>query len=269
MRVVSLSPSITDILVSIGAGDSLVGITPFCKPWFGRDVREVEFAGDYLRARVDVLERLRPDYVFLQSHVHDKIYADLRSRGFNAILVSLPSTVLEALSNVVLVGSIVGRHHESRELVSKIMDELSEQLAESYSKPIHNRVRVYVEYLWPNWTYDTSGSLTYINDEVWIAGGLNIFYDVTNKFFTPRDEDVLARKPELILVNVEPIIKIGLTDYLRRRNIINELYRHNSRVELLVESREVNLAHWGPTALVPTIKTLTQLVRELSTTTTN
>ena len=260
MRIVSLSPSITDVLVSIGASDSIVGVTPFCRPWLNKDVRELNVVGDYLRVRIDVLKRLRPDYVLLQSHVHDKLYNELKSKGFNAVLIPLPESVLDALSNIVFIGSLLGRNYESRSLVAKLIDQLHPLIKDSYIKPLSNRVKVYIEYLWPNWTYTTSGALTFINDEVWIAGGLNIFYDVVNKFFAPTDEDVISRRPKLILVNVEYAMKVSVNEYLKKRSVIKELFRQGCRVELVKESREVNLAHWGPTALLPTVKVIRKFI---------
>ena len=266
MRVASLSPSITDVLVSIGASDSVVGVTPFCRPWIDKDLGELEIVGDYLRIRVEVLKRLRPDYILLQSHVHDRLYDVLRSKGFNAILVPLPESILASLANIVFIGALIGRAYEARLLTAKLMDQLHPLVKESYREPITGRIRVYIEYLWPNWTYTTSGALTFINDEVWAAGGINIFHNVVNKFFTPSDRDIMHGKPELVLVNIEPGMKVNLNTYVKKREVIKELLKQGSRVELIKESRRVNLAHWGPTALIPTIETIRRLINTIKTT---
>jgi len=265
LRIVSLSPSITDVLVSIGASDSIVGVTPFCRPWLSKDIRELNIVGDYLRIRIDVLKKLRPDYVLLQSHVHDRLYSELRSKGFKAILIPLPESIPASLANIVFIGTLVGRGYEARSLTAKLMDQLYPVVKKSYQEPVTSRVKVYIEYLWPNWTFSTSGSLTFVNDEVWIARGINIFHSVINKFFTPSDEDVIHGKPELVLVNIEPGMKVNLSTYVKKREVIKELLKQGSKVRLIRESRNVNLTHWGPTALIPTIEFIRSLISTIKT----
>lgn len=226
MRIVSLLPSVTDVLVSLGLEDGVVGVTPFCLPWLKRKgLGDVVLAGDYLNIKIDKLKKLRPDVVFIQSRVHDRFLEPLRAMGFNVFLVALPSSVLDALVEVIRISDIVGRGYEGRLMVSKLYDGLKPFMDESRILPTNLRHRVYVEFLWPNWTYSTSGSLTYINDIVWLAKGLNIFHDVVTEFFTARDDDIFRLKPRAVLVNIEPYMKINMDKYLSKREAISRLVR--------------------------------------------
>lgn len=262
MRIVSLSPSVTDALATMGLGDHVVGATPFCLTWLrGRGPGSVEIVGDYLRVDVGKLKLLRPDVVFLQSRVHDRFYGSLRGLGFNVRLVGLPETVMGALSELVKIADAVGAPREGRELALGLARELAELAGERAGLPEGSRPRVYVEYLWPDWTYTAAGAFTFVNDMVWLAGGLNVFHGGPAGFFRPGDEELAALRPQVVLVNVEPGMRVDAGGYLRRRGAVRRLAElHGTRVHLVPESRDVNLAHWGPSTLVRTVARIAELL---------
>jgi len=244
MRIVSLSPVVTETLVLLGLEDEVVGVTPWCKTYLNDASKEA--VGTYRGILFDRLEKAKPDAVFLQSRVHDRMVDAVRSRGFNAYLVPLPTNIHSIISHVIIdVGSIVGRYYEARELGEKLLGKISR-----VSERVRGlrRLKVYVEYLWPDKTFSSAGALTFIDDGVRIAGGENIFRDTPQEFFSPSNEEVARRNPEAILVNVEPSLK-GLTvdEYRRIRRPLEDTkaFREN-KVVLVKESRNANLAHFGP-----------------------
>jgi len=266
VKIVSLSPSITDTLTTLGLEDHIVGVTPFCLQWLkDKDLSNIVFVGDYLKVNVEKLKLLKPDIVFLQSHVHDKIFKDLAGLGFNVYLINLPETVVGSISEIIKISDITGKSYEGREIASKLTEELMKHTKDLVNKPINSRIKVYIEYLWPNWTYSTSGALTFINDMIWLAGGLNIFYNKITKFFKPEDNELINLKPQITLVNVEPHMKIDISKYLNNRKVMKELTKlFNTKVYLITETKEVNLAHWGPSALIKTIVKIKELISSLS-----
>ena len=261
MRIVSLSPSVTETLVELGLEDEIVGVTPWCKMYL-RNPEGKEAVGTYTYVPIDKLKKLNPDTVFLQSRVHDKIFYNIKSLGFNAYLVPLPTNVNAIISHIILdIGAIVGRYYESREVADKLIEKVVE-ISRRTKKS--RRVKIYIEFLWPDRTFSTAGSLTYIDDEVRIAGGENIFYDTPREFFNPRNEDIVERNPELVLVNVEPqMSRLMLEEYkkLRKELSSTKAFKEN-KVFLVVESRYVNLAHFGP-SFISTVEWLAKTLRSL------
>jgi len=260
MKIVSLSPAVTETLSLLGLEDETIGITPWCKMYLRNSNKDI--VGSYLAINFDKLKRLSPDIVFIQSRVHDKFHRVLIDMGFNTYLIPLPTNIYAVISHIVLdVGAIVGRYVESRELGDRMAEEIGRiRRSADRDKP----VRVYIEYLWPDKTYSTSGSLTFIDDAIRIAGGLNIYSDTPKEFFFPRDEDTVARDPQIILVNIEPPFEnLTLNEYKTIRNGLASLdaYREN-RIYLVRESRNVNLAHFGP-SIVSTIKYIADILRSL------
>lgn len=245
IRIVSLSPAATETLSLLGLEDEIVGITPWCSMYLNNPSGK-EIAGTYLDIRFDVLSKLAPDVVFLQSRVHDNMFREVRSRGFNAYLLPLPTNVYAIISHIVVdIGSVVGRYYEARELAEKLLDEVRRLVRLCMRRC---RRRVYVEYLWPDRTFSTAGCLTYVDDGIRIAGGENIYHDVAREFFNPKDEETAARDPEVVLVNIEPPWE-GLTveQYKEMRSTLSSTKAFKeSRILLVKETKSVNLAHFGP-----------------------
>lgn len=261
MKIVSLSPSATETLVMLGLEDEIVGVTPWCKMYLDNPNKEV--VGTYLNISFDKLEKINPDIVFLQSRVHDKIFEVVRSKGFNAYLVPLPTNIYSIIAHIVVdVGSIVDRYYEARELGEKLLYRVLKMLERSRDL---KRVRVYIEYLWPDKTYSTTGSLTYIDDGVRIAGGENIFRDMPKEFFYPIDRDIVERNPDVVLVNIEPPwtgLTIERYKSIRESLSSTKAFKEN-RILLVEESRYINLAHFGP-SFIDTVEWLQKQLNRIS-----
>ena len=62
-RIVSLAPSVTEVIYELGLGESVVGVTRFCRyPQAARDVQKV---GGFYDANLEEVARLKPTHVFV------------------------------------------------------------------------------------------------------------------------------------------------------------------------------------------------------------
>jgi iron complex transport system substrate-binding protein len=64
-RIVSTSPSITEILFALGLGDRVVGVSTFCR--FPPAVGSLPKIGTFLRSDAELIARLRPDLVVIHA----------------------------------------------------------------------------------------------------------------------------------------------------------------------------------------------------------
>jgi len=263
MRIISLSPSVTETLVLLGLEDEIVGITPWCRMYL-KDPDNKIIVGSYLTILRDRIELLKPDIIFLQSRVQDKLFWILKEKGFNTFLIPLPTNVYSIISHIVIdVGSIVGRYYEAREIAERLIEAIARIRVKAFD--FKNRLRTYIEYLWPDKSFSSAGSLTYIDDMIRIAGGENIFRDYALEFFAPTDLDIIKKDPQIILVNIEPVMKnINIERYLEIRPILkNSTAYKYQRIFLVQESKELNLAHFGP-SFIKTIEWIYGLYRRFS-----
>ncbi|MEM0372039.1 MAG: ABC transporter substrate-binding protein [Ignisphaera sp.] len=256
MKIVSLSPAVSETLSILGLEDNIVGITPWCRMYLKDENKPI--VGTYLDVDIELLKKINPDIVFLQSHVHDEIFHKLRNRNINAHLLPLPTNLLDIISNVEFIASLTNRYWEGKELA----DKLIEMVMSIRKRSIDERPRVYVEFLWPDKTFTTSGCLTYIDDGVRIAGGMNIFFNKVAKFFHPKDEEIVSLDPQIVLVNIEPEFRdMNLDKYISiRKSLKNTSAFRTNNIFLIIESLEHNLAHPGPSFIINTLPKILQII---------
>jgi iron complex transport system substrate-binding protein len=192
-RIVSLYPSVTESLVQIGISEELVGVSSHCHLYVkGLKKMSVSSATEVNYKR---LEQIRPDLVLTTTGIQREMAKALHSKGYKVFPIPVPWSLYGIVANVLLIGALVGREEEAQELGEKLAGELE---ASRVQLRHEQRPRVYVE-LWPDKYSTTMGSLSFINDLVYAAGGCNIFFEKPLAYFTADSQDVAAANPNLML----------------------------------------------------------------------
>lgn len=83
-RVVSLSPSITEVLYALDLGPQIAGVTRYCK--FPSAARKKPQVGGYIDPDSEALLRLKPDLVVLREE-QTRLIQQLRGLGFHLLTV--------------------------------------------------------------------------------------------------------------------------------------------------------------------------------------
>jgi iron complex transport system substrate-binding protein len=215
MRIVSLVPSATDILVELGAVDELAAVTYACgvvskpvvvKPCIStenlspeevdRIVSSASANGEQLYL-VDygLIESLKPDLILAQGLCEvcgvtgDIVTEKLRSLA--PIFTLNPHTVKEILDDILLVGKLVKREREAVELVAAISAKLEYVREYAAGLPL---VRTAVL----EWLHPPFCSGHWVPELVELAGGRDI--GVAGKPSRRiRAEELLAHGPEKLV----------------------------------------------------------------------
>lgn len=191
-RIVSLVPSITELLWWLGAGDRLVGRTQFCvePPELGPRVPAV---GGTKTPRVQEIVALRPDLVVANKEENRREDVEaLAAAGLN-VLVTEPETVPAASAMIRQLGALTGCHARADALADEIERELG-------LRPSRGP-RVFVA-VWGRPLMGL-GCRSYGHDLVEAAGATNVLGD------RPRYPEIgvaelAALRPDLILLPDEP-----------------------------------------------------------------
>lgn len=119
-RVVSLVPSITEILIALGAGDRLIGATlPFSPP---AETGGPEVVGGFLSPDYQRVERLAPELIF-HSDLHRQGVQRFQSR--TSLVRLAPSSIAEGLSQIELLGRVFGREERAEAIVAEQRRQLA------------------------------------------------------------------------------------------------------------------------------------------------
>lgn len=222
MRIVSLLPSTTEILLAIGAGDDVVGVTFECDyPPAARNRRIVstsampeglspreidEFvvsamaAGDDLyHLQADALAELDADLVVTQDLCAvcavDVSVVDeaLNYLGCRADVVTIdPHTMEEVIESIVTLGQCCGRSEAAAEVVEGLRTRLDAVTAATVGR---DRPRVLVL----EWTDPPFAPGHWIPEMVALAGGESVLGTVGEKSYRIDWETARASEPDLVV----------------------------------------------------------------------
>ena len=197
-RIVSLVPSITELLFALGVGEAVVGCTLYCT-----EPREAVASrprvGGQKNPRLDLIRDLGADLVVANVEENLREHVDaLRSWGI-AVYVTYPRTVAEGIGLVRDLGAIVGAAERGVALASRLEDKLGARSAARDGRP---PVHVFC----PIWRhpYMTINRDTYVHDMLKVCGGDNVFADAAVRYPEIMLADVARAGPEVILLPDEP-----------------------------------------------------------------
>ena len=220
-RIVSLSPSNTEILFAIGAEKKLVGVTDYCNYPYELEskikTREITRVGGYWDPSIETIISLEPELVLISTahctvktnkcknecgrkcELTTKIANKLNKSSINVVSIS-PHSIKDMLDNILLIGKLVGKSIQSIKLVRELQQRI--ELIVSKSNTIIHKPKVYFE-VW-NEPYISVNSKTWIGDIITLAGGKNIFGEAVSEWPIITSEDIIKKNPDLIVFPVIP-----------------------------------------------------------------
>lgn len=201
-RVVSLTPSTTEILFAIGAGDLVVGVSTACdQPPQVKDIRKV---GDLADADMETLLALRPDLVVSTPLMIPELEERMRRRGMD-VYIAPQDTLEDVLESIEEIGRLTGREENAQALVEDLRDRIEAVRARAEAVPREDRPTVYIEIGYgPIYTV---GRNNFLHEMVTIAGGINMTGDIEQPFAQIASEVVVTRDPDVILLGYMTLIE--------------------------------------------------------------
>lgn len=196
-RIVSLVPSITELLFSLGLGDRVVGVTRFCI--FPEEARKnSRNIGGTKKLHIDRIAELQPDLIIgsKEENTRDEIEA---LANHHPVWMSDVQTVLQGIDMIRQVGGITGTTAEADLMADKIASGFKEL------KSAQQQPTLGVAYLIWFDPIMVSGGENFINDVIETVGWQNIFGKQTHSRYPEVSiPDVKAAKPEVIFLSSEP-----------------------------------------------------------------
>ena len=197
-RIVSLIPSITEILFAIGAGDRVVGCTIYCSQPPEGVATKVRVGGEK-NPKLELIRDLGADLVIanVEENVREHVET-LRAWGI-PVHVTYPRTVADGIRLVGELGALLEAGPRARELEAELQARYDLVRAAAAGRRPR---RVFC----PIWRrpYMTINRDTYIHDMLAVAGGENVFADRTKRYPEITLDEVATSGAEVILLPDEP-----------------------------------------------------------------
>jgi len=193
--IVSLAPSNTEIVFALGAGDKLIGRTEYCN--YPAEAESVESVGGFATPNKEKIVTLDPDIVLATDFHEEKgDTAWLEDIGLRVVTLD-PKTLSDVMNSISLVGKLTGKEAEAAALVANMQERIDHVNSKTAGLTSDQRPRVlHITWHDPLWT---AGEGTFVHTLIGVAGGVNIFGDVTDDTQVSLDTAV-TRNPEVITV---------------------------------------------------------------------
>ncbi|MGH7299116.1 MAG: helical backbone metal receptor [Candidatus Rokuibacteriota bacterium] len=196
-RIVSLIPSITEILFAIGAGDRVVGCTVYCTQPPDGVATKTRIGGEK-NPKLELIRDLGTDLVIanVEENVREHVET-LRAWGI-PVHVTYPRTVVDGIRLVGELGELLEAGPRAHEMEAALRARYEEVRAAARGRPR----RVFCP-IWRN-PYMTINADTYIHDMLAVSGGANVFAGEAKRYPEITLDQVAAAAVEVILLPDEP-----------------------------------------------------------------
>jgi len=193
-RIISLAPSVTEILYYLGLGDRVVGVTRFSN--YPRQAAQKPKVGSYAHLNVERILELAPDLVIGTKDGNDPNVVGLIEQAGIPVYIVNPrhvEDVAQTLRSLATVCGISKRGTELAQLLSRRINRIREMVA-GMPKPL-----VFLQInLKP---IISVGRDSIHNDVIRLAGGINMMQNARNTYPTVSLEEVVERRPDVIIIS--------------------------------------------------------------------
>jgi iron complex transport system substrate-binding protein len=211
-RIVSTSPSITEMLYALGLGDRVAGVTTFCR--YPPQALEKPKIGTFTEPNLEAIAALRPDLVIVQTN---PIRLAERLRLMKLNVIEIDQQNLAAVYNSF---RIVGQAAAAPAAAARLTDSVQARLEEIRARAARLKPvpMTFIVGRLPNRLDGlvAVGRASYLNEIIVIAGGENIFRDAVAAYPQVSVEAIIARNPEVIVDMGDMSNTFGVTEQHRR-----------------------------------------------------
>jgi iron complex transport system substrate-binding protein len=194
-RIISVAPSITEILFALGAGDQVVGVTTYCR--YPEAAKVKPKIGGYTTPSVEAIFALRPDLVVMTKTRPD-VAQKLQHAGIGVLEVQ-PENLAGIYESIQLISEKIGAPARGRTLIQSIQKDLQVAAA---GPIIGTKPRVlFIVGRTPGTVLDLSvaGRGSYLSELIGLAGAENVFADASLPYPQVSMEEVIQRNPDVII----------------------------------------------------------------------
>ncbi len=188
-RVISLSPQISESIYLLGAEDSLIANTVFCKR--PEEAEKKIKIGTPLRPDIEKIVSLMPQMVFGSQEGNPIWFMErLKRLGINTYYFKRPKDFKELSQNFLMLAGFLQKEDRAKKIIHKtqtILDRLD--------------ARPCFKVLWQvgSEPFIVATSKSFINDIIRLAGGINII-ETELPYSRVNIEEVIKKSPQIIVL---------------------------------------------------------------------
>ncbi|MGA1839402.1 MAG: ABC transporter substrate-binding protein [bacterium] len=209
-RIISLAPSITEVLFALGLGDRVAGVTNFCD--YPVETKFKEKVGGYYDTSYETILSLEPDLVImLPEHETQKNYLD---RLGVPILVVDQRDTRGIMKSFITIGRACGKEIRARQILKDIITRMDLIKDKTMGLP-RPKVLICVGRTMGSETLEDifiTGRKGFYNEIITLAGGINAYEGHEIRYPTLTGEGITRLNPDVIIEIIPDLLDRGLDE---------------------------------------------------------
>ena len=193
-RIISLVPSITELLYDLGLENNIVGVTSFCvhPP---KAIKYKALIGGVFKLKYNVIQSLNPDLIIASKEENNKVEIESLMQNYNVLLFDVKSFD-DSLNMIHEIGKVTDKNEEAESICESITKEFA-------NLPIIIKQPTVVCLIWKNPFISLSHN-TYINSLLFKIGFTNLI-DEKDILYPEISVNSLRRlSPDILFLLSEP-----------------------------------------------------------------
>ncbi|KKM02896.1 hypothetical protein LCGC14_1779840 [marine sediment metagenome] len=192
-RIISMAPTITEILYALEVDDRLYGVTTYCN--YPVDAQTKTKIGGFSTPNIEIIVSLESDLV-IWAKEDLNVIESLEAYDI-AIVVIIANNLDDILKNIKDIGVLVDEEEKGKDVSNSLKTQMNMITDKTDTLKTNEKLKSYFE-VWE--TPTVVGGKSFLHDMIEKAGGINIFGDIYDVFPTVSHESVINENPEVIFV---------------------------------------------------------------------
>lgn len=191
-RIVSLAPSLTEIVYALGCGDRIVGDTSYDD--YPAQARRLPHVADLTHVDLERFTELRATTV-LALHDQEKQGSEIAKSSPSLSIRYLPNrSLVDLYADIEGVGQVCGREKEAKALSASVARGIARVASRTRGMA---RPRVFYLLGLPGFSV---GKNSYLSDLIGLAGGVNVTGNLDEPYPNVSAEAIVALNPDVLVV---------------------------------------------------------------------
>ena len=197
-RIVTLTPSINEIVYALGMGKNVVANTKYCD--FPKESKSVKKVGGYATISLEKIIQSKPTVVIAQNY-DEKLLRNLKSLGIKTLVFK--TDTIDSIKNTIRT---LGEYFKKEEKANEIISNINLSLSSLKNIVTNKKVLIVI------------GPRKNLNNQIYIAGNNLYFEDILkasgnkNAFFSTSKNQPVVNSEKII--NMNPDIIVLLSPFL-------------------------------------------------------
>lgn len=196
-RIVSLAPSITEVLFDLGLGSKVAGVTRYCD--HPPEARAKPKIGGMIDPDLERIRALSPDLIIAFRGNPLPVIQRMRELGLPVFALEEGETIESLFPFLEKIGRVTQKQDAAARLIQRLKAEYDR--VEEALRPARTRPRVFLAI--NGLGFWTSGRASYLTDLVEKAGGTSIAGGITKRWVELSREQLLQAEPEAFVLLVK------------------------------------------------------------------